>query len=324
MLRARSIRQYSKLGQTVADATKSGVASSITNDQSYKNFFEDFSKSVMSQNQLSSISEQKTFGKVFDYLMKKTKPAGVAETLKDLVNINEQQAKSPFQDLAPGTQSIKAHSLETYKKRLEQKKALFKALEPALNYIGHKIDTSEAMMAYIKNDLVERFVREYSTKNRNSLDHDQLVQNTATLIFKNPSQPPVNQQTLPLLLEYCINSLTYDFDSFDDTLLLLDYIRQHKSIIVYEFGLNIDVYNSVLLQVWRKAENLQLISKLVDEISANAIQPDLLTYKILAQIYLQCMNVDDESKARYHLLWGNGSDIYKVRTFLDNMKLSIV
>ncbi|KAG7883844.1 hypothetical protein KL938_002429 [Ogataea parapolymorpha] len=324
MLRARFIRQYSKLGQTVAEATKAGVASSITNDQSYKNFFEDFSKSVMSQNQLSSIGEQKTFGKVFDYLMKKTKPAGVAETLKDLVNINEQQAKSPFQDLAQGTQSIKAHSLETYKKRLEQNKALFKALEPALNYINHNIDTSEGMMKYIKNDLVERFVREYSTKNRNSLDHDQLVHLTTTLTFKNPSQPPINQRTLPLLLEYCLNSLTYDFDSFDDTLLILDYIRQHKSIFVYEFGLNIDVYNSVLLQVWRKAENLQLISKLVDEISANAIQPDLLTYKILAEIYLQCMKVDDESKARYYLLWGNGSDIYKIRTFLDNMKLSIV
>ncbi|KAG7837216.1 hypothetical protein KL943_001255 [Ogataea angusta] len=324
MHRARFIRQYSKLGQTVAEATKPGVASSITNDQSYKNFFEDFSKSVMSQNQLSSISEQKTFGKVFDYLMKKTKPAGVAETLKDLVNINEQQAKSPFQDLAQGTQSIKAHSLETYKKRLEQNKVLIKALEPALKYINHNIDTSEGMMAYIKNDLVERFVREYPTRNRNSLDLDQLVQTTKTLTLENPSQPPVNQKTLPLLLEYCLNSLTYDFDSFDDTLLVLDYIRQHKSIFVYEFGLNIDVYNSVLLQVWRKAENLQLISKLVDEISANAIQPDLLTYKILAKIYLQCMNVDDESKARYYLLWGNGSDIYKIRSFLDNMKLGIV
>ncbi|KAH3662059.1 hypothetical protein OGAPHI_006240 [Ogataea philodendri] len=319
MHKARFLRYYSKLGQSVAEAAKPGVIDSVTNNESYKSFFEDFSKSVMSQNKLSSISEQKTFGKVFDYLMKKTKPVGVAETLKEFSNINDQQAKNPvgkkFVDPRPYS-----FNLEAYKTKLEYKKTLLESLQPTLTYIDENVQTNEEMIAFIKDTVIDRFAQNRSSKPGVPPDRNEFFVSIKAECEKSPQSPPINMKTLPVLLEYCLNSLTYDFSSFDDTLLILDYIREHKSIFVYEFGLNIDVYNSILVQVWKQSENLQLISRLVDEISKNAIQPDLLTYKILAEIYLRCMNVDDESVARYYLLWGNGTDLHRIKNFLNNIK----
>lgn len=283
----------------------------VTNNKdSYNKFYKDFSASVASQGQMTSFEEQKSFHKIFNYLKNEYGQIGITDTVKKIAGFNEE---------VESTSSLTSEKSSVIRKKFEDKlernRELMESLLPTLQYINKKITNSEQLCEFVKKSVLQRFLDDKDFLKKHSNDEI----NEASI--KDPANPLVDKETLPVLLKFCLNSLTNDFESLDDALNLVNYIKKHQSIELYEFGMNIYVYNFLLKELWSKTENLQLISRIVDELRINAIPPDLVTYKILAEIYLKCMDVKDVIKAEPYLLWGNSSDIHKVKHFIEDIKV---
>lgn len=350
MLRRSLKRSYStKLGKTFGEfqAETSGSNSNneslitkIKENNVYKNFFQNFEKlkkDSENKHRITSFEEQKSFKQVFDYLSKESNKIGIVKSLETFVNF-----QSPVQSQQPS--SILQASNKTsffsnasgpinlekqFKAKAESNKQFLEALTPTLTYINSNINTSSQMYNFVKINVIEAFLKNLKLKeNKKNLKTKLPTNNNLKYSIDQikgqsldtPELPIVDIQTLPILLKFCLNSLTFDFNSISTSLLLVDYIKNHKSIELYGFGLNIDCYNAILIQVWSKTEDLSLISKLIDELKINAIQPDLYTFKILAKIYLHCMRVKNTVKSEPYIIWNQSSNIHKIRDYLQDFR----
>lgn len=357
MLRRSAARCYStKLGKTFgefqtesAGADKDGsLITKIKENNVYKNFFQSFEKMKKdSENKarITSFEEQKSFKQVFDYLSKESNKIGVVKSLETFVNFQSplQQQQQQQQSAEDPNVSSKLSffstasgpiNLETqYKNKAEARKKFIEALSPTLKYINTDIQKSSQMFDYVKINIIEAFLQNLNAKsgkaktgsstglgrkgNKMRCSIEEIKQQSTST----PQHPVVDIQTLPILLKFCLNSLTFDFNSISTSLLLIDYIKNHESIELYGFGLNIDCYNAILIQVWSKTENLNMVGSLIDELKINAIQPDLYTFKILAKIYLHCMRVNDGLGSEPYIIWNDSSNVHKIRDYLQDFRL---
>lgn len=350
-----------KLGKTFGEFQTEALNSSDKNESLitkikennvYKNFFQNFEKLKKdSENKarITSFEEQKSFKQVFDYLSKESNKIGVVKSLETFVNfqspLQQQQGaaaaatsttdpnvsnKLSFFSTASGPINLETQ----YRNKSEVNRTFQEALSPTLSYINKEIQTSSQMYDFVKSNVIQAFLQNLNTKaeKRKAKRSSQLATRTTNNMkypieeikeqsLKTPSHPIVDIQTLPILLKFCLNSLTFDFNSISTSLLLVDYIKSHESIELYGFGLNIDCYNAVLIQVWSKTENLNMIGNLIDELKINAIQPDLYTFKILARIYLHCMRVKDGVKSEPYIIWNESSNVHKIRDYLQDFRL---
>lgn len=322
-------------------STNPSVISQIKENSMYKSFFEDFEKlkkeSEASLARITSFEEQKSFKQVFDYLSKETNKVGVVKSLESFVNFQSPiQAKASTADLhsTAKKQSFFSSALgpinleKQYASRTESNKKLIEALAPTFSYINKEIQTSTQLYNFLKNNVIQGFLLTLPpTKGSQKLKKSKKARVTDTIeniqaqSLKDPEHPIVNIQTLPVLLKFCLHSLTFDFNSYQTSMLIVDFIKKHESIELYGFGMNIDVYNDLLIQTWSKTGNLSLISQTIDELKINAIQPDLLTFKILAKIYLHCMRVKDSVNAEPYIIWNDAPHVHQIRDYLREFRL---
>ncbi|KAG0682101.1 hypothetical protein C6P40_002894 [Pichia californica] len=352
------LRTYSttKLGKTFGEFQKETLNSKnstnlnneslitkIKENNVYKNFFENFEKlkkDSEKKNRITSFEEQKSFKQVFDYLSKESNKIGIVKSLETFVNfqspLQQQQQqnnknssndenKNKFSFFKSTSNPI---NLEIqYKNKTELNKNLLEALLPTLNFINKNINSTNQMQDFVKENIINSFLKNLNNKSNNNKNFKNQKINLKYSIndikltsLKNPEFPIVDIQTLPLLIKFCLNSLTFDFNSISNSLSLIEFIKNHESIELYGFGLNIDCYNAILIQIWSKTENLNIIGNLVDELKINAIQPDLYTFKILSKIYLQCMRVKDTVKSEPYIIWNSSSNIHKIRDYLQDFR----
>ena len=323
----------------------------IKENNVYKNFFQSFEKMKKdSENKarITSFEEQKSFKQVFDYLSKESNKIGVVKSLETFVNFqsplqqqhqHQQQQQQGAEDpnlsnkLSFFSTASGPINLETqYKNKADTKKKFIEALSPTLKYINTDIQKSSQMFDFVKNNIIQAFLQNLDAKSnkkrngstkpsRNGNKMRYSIEEIKQQSTNTPHHPVVDIQTLPILLKFCLNSLTFDFNSISTSLLLIDYIKNHESIELYGFGLNIDCYNAILIQVWSKTENLNMIGGLIDELKINAIQPDLYTFKILAKIYLHCMRVKDGLGSEPYIIWNESSNVHKIRDYLQDFRL---
>ncbi|GME76091.1 unnamed protein product [Ambrosiozyma monospora] len=330
---------------------KTSVAESLTTKSPFNDFFEDFSQSVMAKSKLTSFEEQKSFEKIFEHLGRQHGDIGITNSLKEFANLKDndipekrRKTKGKFV-LSNGNDAALMTEL---KEQIDNNKKISSALLPTLNYINNTIQTSEELTDFIMKKIIGAFVknlpeilnlskdtlgtktRGLSTNNMPVNDellsnikpvNDKLLKSVTEASLKDPSHPEVNTQTLPILLKISLNSLVHDFDRLDEALFLWNFIKSHKCIELYEFGLNVDVFNMMISTIWKKTQNLQMVAKLVSEMQSNAIEPDLFTFKILCKIYLKCMGVRDGIKADPYLMWCDSSNIYKIKDYLASMEV---
>ncbi|KAF6005948.1 hypothetical protein HII12_005171 [Brettanomyces bruxellensis] len=282
----------------------------------FDKIYKEFSESVSNTAPMSSFEEQKSFHKIFNYLKNEHGSIGITDTVKRITGFYDLNQNLELNGDGRDNSSVvtkQALISKKFNSNSENTHAYKMALKPTLEKIN-QFQNSGQMLGFIRRNLLQSF-----------LENDEFTKNHTIAVIKEislkkPEHPMVDRVTLPILLEYCLNSLTNDFNSLGETLVLVNYIKKHQSIELYEFGMNIDVYNSLLRQIWVKTENLQMISRIVDELCVNAIKPDLVTYITLAEIYLKCMNVKDSLNAEPYLLWGNSEDIHKISHFLENIE----
>ncbi len=281
----------------------------------FDKIYKEFSESVSNTGAMSSFEEQKSFHKIFNYLKNEHGSIGITDTVKRITGFHDlNQTLQLHEDKKENMDMSIKHTVIT-KKFYDRARIIFsykKALAPTLENIN-QFKNSKVMSDFVQTNILQSF-----------LDNKEFMKSHTTTVIgrissKHSEHPIVDRNTLPILLEYCLSSLTNNFNSLDETLILINYIKKHQSIELYEFGMNIDVYNSLLRQIWTKTENLQMISNIVDELRVNAITPDAATYIILAEIYLRCMNVKDSLNAEPYILWGNSDDIHKLSHFLESM-----
>ncbi|AWU74899.1 uncharacterized protein C5L36_0B01630 [Pichia kudriavzevii] len=347
----RKYSSFTKLGKTFGEIEKDvasnkteSVIDKIKENTLYKSFFQDYEKlkkdSDSGVSRITSFEEQKSFKQVFDYLSKETNKIGVVKSLETFVNFQspvqqksgglrkENKGQASFFQSTSGPINLE----KQYEARMKQNKEIIKALTPTLSYINSNINTTIDMSNFVKTKIISVFVDDSGSSKRLSksltkktsqstkkqkYDIKQITEQSLT----SPSNPLVDVQTLPILLKFCLNSLTFDFDSISTSLVLIDYIKKHPSIELYGHGLNIDCYNAILIQVWSKTENLTMITCLLDELKVNAVQPDLYTFKIIAKIYLHFMRVKDGLASEPYILWNNSQDIHKLRDYLRDFRL---
>lgn len=318
--------------------TNTGKPEENNSKSLYKSFFEDFEKlkkdSQSNNTRITSFEEQKSFKQVFDYLSKETNKVGVVKSLETFVNfqspIQKRQNINNSNEIDTNDPKISNRlsffikdsgpiNLETqYKMHSLSKQTYIEALAPTLTYINKNINTSTEFYKFIKSNIIEEFLKKSST---NIKKKSYKMEDIKKQSENSPLNPIVNRKTLPVLLNYCLNSLTFDFDAFQSSQLLVNYIKKHESIELYGFGLNIDVYNSIFIQTWSKTGNLSLISDLIDELKINAIQPNLYTFKILAKIYLYCMRLQDSKLSEPYIIWNEASSVHKLRDYLQDFRL---
>ncbi|QPG74391.1 hypothetical protein FOA43_001718 [Brettanomyces nanus] len=295
------------------------LAKVTENKTAYNNFYKDFSASVADQGHMTSFEEQKSFHKIFNYLKNEHGKIGITDTIKKISGFTDSTTIQTNQLLGDETFRLASQKSSAIKTRFEEKlkhnRDIMFGLQPTIDYINTKINDGEQLAQFVRHNVLQGFLDNVEALTK----HDRDRINKASIV--DPSKPLVDKSTLPLLLRFCLTSMTNDFNSLDETLLIINYIKRHQSIELYEFGLNIDVYNALIDQIWTNTENLQLVSRMVDELKVNAIPPDLVTYKLLANIYLKCMNVQDELNAEPYLLWGDSSDIHKVKHFVQDIKI---
>ncbi|VEU22944.1 DEKNAAC104089 [Brettanomyces naardenensis] len=283
----------------------------------YQDFYKDFSDSVSGKGQMTSFEEQKSFHKIFNYLKNEHGSIGITDTVKKITGFSDLTVNQLLGNEESRLASEKSSAIKKrFDDKLKHNREIMESLLPTLEYINNEINDSEQLSEFVRSEVLERFLQ----ADKSELLKKHSLSEISKKSMEDASKPLVDKETLPILLRFCLNSMTNDFNSFDETMLIINYIKRHQSIELYEFGLNIDVYNSLLEQIWSKTENLQLISAVVDELKVNAIQPDMMTYKILAQVYLTCMRIKDEVKAEPYLLWGESGDIYKVKDFIGGIK----
>lgn len=340
----RNQTTIAKLGKTFGDAEteaneNTGEITKLKENNMYKSFFQDFEKlkkDLDTTSRISSFEEQKSFKQVFDYLSRESNKIGVVKSLETFVN---------FQ--SPVKQSLKVDAFQTQEKKQTQvpsffnaasgpinlevqytekqnlNKKLLEALAPTIHYLNKDIKTNKQMYEFINESLIKAFLDKYSITGKYKKSSKRVA--SFDLISKqsktSPECPLIDERTLPSLLKFCINSLTFDFDAISTSLLVVKRIKEHESVELYKFGMNIDVYNSLFIQIWSKTGNLKLVSELIDELKINAIPPDLYTFKILAKIYLHCMRVKEGIKAEPYILWNNAAQVYKIRDYLKDFRL---
>lgn len=318
--------------------TNATVLSKIKENNMYKNFFQDFEKlkkdAVDYSTKITSFEEQKSFKQVFDYLSKESNKIGMVKSLESFVNIqspiqkNNQNNSNLVKKSFFSIESTPINLQKQYKLKSDSNKKLMNALLPTLDFINSNFKTSDQLFNFVHNNIFDVFL---NNLNKNSLKNKRPIKKFSPKIkysideiktqsLNSPENPIIDIQTLPILLKFCLNSLTYDFNSISDSLLLIDYIKHHQSIELYGYGLNIDCYNSILIQIWTKTENLSLISSLIEELKINAIKPDLYTFKILSKIYLHCMRVKNSIKSEPYIIWNDSSNIYKIRDYLNDFR----
>lgn len=326
--------------------------------KNYFQNFEKLKKNSENQNRITSFEEQKSFKQVFDYLSKESNKIGIVKSLETFVNFQSplQQKRNDLlsnSKFPPSTNASSSSSsslpknglsffakpsgpinLEIqYKTKSDSNKILLEALSPTLVYINKEINSTKEMYDFVKKNIISTFLKNLksnSKKGPNNNNNNLKFVNQNKLKFPideiksnsllYPSSPIVDIQTLPLLLKFCLNSLAFDFNSISTSLLLIDYIKKHQSIELYGYGLNIDCYNNILIQIWSKTENLNLIGNLIDELKINAIQPDLFTFKILSKIYLHCMRVKDTVKSEPYIIWNESQNVHKIRDYLQDFR----
>jgi hypothetical protein len=353
----RLYSDYKTLGKTFGEFEKDSLSNNeseitkIKENNMYKNFFQDFQKlkkdSQNNASRITSFEEQKSFKQVFDYLSKESNKIGVIKSLETFVNY-----QSPVQSISQSDEILNKTEIKTsyfsnisgsinlekqYKVKLELNKKYIQALSPTFEFINKNINTNDQMYKFIQNKIIDPFINKSSSslllKSKSSSSSSSLKKKNSKKMRKlssieeinnqsllNPENPIIDIQTLPILLRFTLNSLTFDFNSISTSFLIIDFIKKHESIELYEFGLNIDVYNSLLIQIWSKTENLNLISNLIDELKINAIQPDLYTFKILSKIYLHCMRVKDTIKSEPYILWNKSSNVHKIKDYLQDFR----
>ncbi|ODV84343.1 hypothetical protein CANARDRAFT_180323, partial [[Candida] arabinofermentans NRRL YB-2248] len=285
----------------------------ITKDNSYMSFFQSYSESATANKKMKSVEETKSFNKMFQYLLQSKGTGGVTPALQDLalLGVNVDLTDKDFTSKRRNekfslTGASTENALEAFKENSQNNQSVMEQLMPTLQYIETNINNTQEMFDFIQVKLIDRFSEMHSQSNEKPI-LSQTLEKTEQASLSDPSSPYMDIYTLPVLLQYCFNSLTYDFDSLEETLLFVDNIKKHNSVFVYEFGFNINVYNSLITQAWDKTKNLGLIGRLVDELKINAIQPNLLTFKVLSEIYLKCMSVNDGLAAEPYLLWGDNT-----------------
>lgn len=351
---ARCYSDYKTLGKTFGEFQRDSLSNTANNEDPseiakikennmYKNFFQDFEKlrkdSQNNSSRITSFEEQKSFKQVFDYLSKESNKIGVIKSLETFVNyqspvqrvndlIREQQqadGKTSYFSTATGPINLE----KQYKTKSLLNKKYVDVLLPTLQYINKNIHTDDQMYKFIQSSIISPFIgndtnkpKPIKTKTSKTLKKRKIysIDEVNEQSLSNPESPIVDVKTLPVLLKYCLNSLTFDFNSISTSLLVVDFIKNHQSIELYGFGLNIDVYNSLLIQIWSKTENLNLISTIIDELKINAIQPDLFTFKILSKIYLHCMRVKDTIVSEPYILWGKSSNVHKIKDYLQDFR----
>lgn len=306
----------------------------IKENNMYKSFFQDFEKlkkvSANSTPKITSFEEQKSFKQVFDYLSKESSKGSVIKSLETFVNFQspvqaaeasvETSSKTPTRSSFFSNYSGPINLQKQYEEKSILNKSFMEALSPSLSYINKEITTNDQMLNFVKANIIESFLKNLDRSNKPTKKFHS-VEDIRKQSLTSPSHPLVDIKTLPILLRFCFNSLTFDFNSFSTTLLLVDYIKKHPSVELYGFGLNIDCYNALLIQIWSKTENLSLISNLIDELKINAIQPDLFTFKVLSKIYLHCMRIQDGVNSEPYILWNKGSNVHKIKDYLQDFRL---
>lgn len=340
----RNQTTIAKLGKTFGDAesesnAETGEITKLKENKMYKSFFQDFEKlkkDLDTSSRVSSFEEQKSFKQVFDYLSRESNKIGVVKSLETFVNFQSPVKQSLRDDAFQTSEKKKAQvpsffnaasgpiNLEIqYTEKQELNKNLLKALAPTIQYINKDIITNTQMYDFMNESIIKAFLENYSVNGKSKKSSKRIA--SFDLICKqsetSPEYPLVDTRTLPLLLKYCLNSLAFDFDAISTSLLVVKKIKEHESVELYKFGMNIDVYNNLLIQMWSKTGNMKLISETIDELKINAIQPDLYTFKILAKIYLHCMRVKEGIKAEPYILWNNAAQVYKIRDYLKDFRL---
>ncbi|GMG37360.1 unnamed protein product [Ambrosiozyma monospora] len=320
---------------------KTSVADALTTKSPFNDFFEDFSQSVMAKSKLTSFEEQKSFEKIFQHLERQHGDIGITNSLKgfaDLKDIDIPKRRKETEGKFVLSNGNDATLMAELKSKIENNKKIYSALLPTLNYINNTIQTSEELTDFMMENIIGTFVKNLPEILKSSKDtlgsktgglstnnikpvNDELLKSVTEASLKDPSHPEINTKTLPILLKISLNSLVHDFDRLDESLFLWNFIKSHECIELYEFGLNVDVFNMMISTIWKKTQNLQMVTKLVSEMQSNAIQPDLLTFKILCNIYLKCMGVKDSIKAEPYLMWCDSSNIYKIKDYLISMQV---
>lgn len=258
---------------------------------------------------MATLEEQKSFNRIFDYLKKDRGEIGITDTMKKIASLNGmEEQQGPTSTMA-----------EEYTKRAKRERKLRISLLPTLNYINKQIVDTEQMAQFVRSNVLGTFLewpeRALNAERLNSHTTNQIAKASET----NPAQPLMDKETLPLLVKFCLGSLIRDFDAMDEALLLVDEIRTAENLELYEFAMNVDVYNMLLEEVWQRTENLHSITSLLDEMKFGAVSPDLLTYQILSRIYLKCMSANSSQLAQPYILWGDSADIHKIRHLLEKL-----
>ncbi|GMM28246.1 hypothetical protein DAMA08_009620 [Martiniozyma asiatica (nom. inval.)] len=300
----------------------------LTKSQTYKSFFDDFknAENITQPKKSPSVQEQKTFSKVFDFLFGNVDDKNAINEASSKIGINPAKFKSGYKFDFFGVKTGPINQEKKYQEKLTLNKSLIEALSPTLNYINKNIKTSTEMDQFVSNIIIKSFLQnhEYTKGGFKFTDKSKvksIVESIEKKSLESPDNPLVNKFSLPILLKFCFTSLSNDFNSFLTIEKLVNKIKEHPSIELFGYGMNIDVYNALILHTWKKTENLVLIVKLIDELKVNAVEPDLYTYKILAEIYLQCMRIQNSTRAQPYLLWCDRNKIYQIKNYLDAIPL---
>lgn len=342
----RNQTTIAKLGKTFGEAEKetdseSGEITKIKENNMYKSFFQDFEKlkkDLDTTSRITSFEEQKSFKQVFDYLSRESNKIGVVKSLETFVNF-QSPVKQSLQADARLTNDKKQTQVPSffnatsgpinlqkqYSAKLESNRKLLEALAPTLHYINKELQNNQQMYKFVNDSVIATFVENYNAKSKSTKKKNSKPSTSYEAILhqseKTPQFPLIDEKTLPVLLKFCINSLAFDFDSISTSLLIVENIKEHESIELYRYGMNIDVYNNLLIQVWSRTNNLKMVSDIIDELKINAIQPDLYTFKILGKIYLYCMRVKDSVHSEPYIIWNNSAQVYKIKDYLQDFRL---
>lgn len=317
---------------------KKSILDEITTDKGYASFFDGYSMNSLgtANKDAFSIQEKDSFYKVFEHLEKidflgkrnkesniKTKD-GISFTNNNKDNISSLSSFG-MDDLFAVNKTrllLDGDIIESYKKDLTKTNKISKSLKPTLQHINTVIQDSESLSNFIQTEIIDKFLLNDPKDTFKNQNWEDQLEEIEKLTKKTPGSPPVNRVTLPVLLKFSLESLTYGFDSVTDTMDIVNSIKNNSNISLYVFGCNTDLYNSLLLQYWRKTKNLSLVYKLINEMQINGIVPNLLTYKITATIFLKVMSVKDGIQAYPYLLWSDSSDLYQLKDYIKTIHIA--
>lgn len=271
-------------GKTISEASKqfrsasAPFVDSATQSQSYKSFFADFDRESGASPgsgtpRITSFEEQKSFTQMLQFLNQATGANVMDHTIKP----------REFSLLSRTSYPV---NLETrYSKRQDELRAIHQTLKPTWVWINENVGDSKHMYEFIMSNIIDKYQKSPAA----SLQHEEVSQ----LVKDDASNPPVNQFTLPVLLHFTVSSLINDFDSLELAHAIPQIIKSHANIDLYTKGMTIELYNLLLESSWRFRGDLHEIASLVTEMSVNALQGDLVTWRLISIIYLRVLNLGE-------------------------------